>query len=283
MQDTIIIGDSHETLKTLPSDSVDCCITSPPYYALREYGIDGQIGQEETPDGYIEQLSRVFDEVFRLLKPTGTLFVNISDSYAGSGSFSCAPDEYVDYLRAHGSNNNKHIKNVHTYTDETYRRKCLLGIPYRLAFSLIQRGWYLRQDLIWAKPNCQPESVKDRWVRSHEHVFFFSKEPKYYFDISQIREYNAKTEQYRTQRDVIWQNVMPSPVGHIAAYPEALIQPFVLAACPADGLILDPFLGSGTTAVVALKNGRHFVGVELNPEFARKAEERVKIYQTPLF
>lgn len=282
----ILIGDALEQLKTIESGTVNTCVTSPPYYGLRDYGVDGQIGLEETPEQYISKLVAVFSEVKRVLRDDGTLWVNIGDSYAAQ----------------RGGTSSIGLKH-----------KDLIGIPWMLAFALRADGWYLRQDIIWAKPNPMPESVKDRCTKSHEYIFLLSKSPKYYYDAKAIKEpvseISLKRAEYgwdcdrpstknaslggdgihtekmgtrfvnpdgRNKRDVWTVTTKPFKGAHFAVFPPDLIEPCILAGCPADGLVLDPFTGSGTTGVVSLKNGRNFIGIELNPAYAQLAEERIK-------
>lgn len=347
MRDVILQGNCIDTLKTIPADSVDCCITSPPYYGLRDYGTgkwvggkpdcphrrlskfsentatghaqeelrgnvgdaiyktvcplcgavreDKQIGLEETPEEYIERLVSVFREVKRVLKPAGTLWVNIGDSYNNSKV-----------------GNTEVIKHKGVVTD-SFRKKMwvgakqkdLIGIPWLLAFALRNDGWYLRQDIIWHKPNPMPESVKDRCTKSHEYIFLLSKSPKYYFDYEAIQEEaitgettrDKSAEGYqadypngarfsegehvygkdgkRNKRDV-W-SVIPSHYkeAHFATFPEELVTPMVLAGCPKGGMVLDPFMGSGTTGAVAVLNKRHYIGCELNPEYIELSNRRI--------
>lgn len=301
--DIVYNEDCLQGLKRLPDNSVDCCVTSPPYYALRDYGCDGQIGQEDTPQAFIERLTEVFMEVHRVLKPTGTLWVNIGDSYCGTGD----KGDYKDPKNANGRNGQAVSK---TKIVDGCKQKDLIGIPWMLAFSLRNAGWYLRQDIIWYKPNTMPEPVKDRCTKAHEYIFLFSKTKKYYFDYEQIsepcadqerknyqsgsrshginpdRHDNDKGERFKTwkprtsesedgnevcnvrnKRDVWSVNVMPDLSAHFAVYPEELIRPCILAGCPKGGVVLDPFMGSGTTARVARHWGRHYVGFELNPDY----------------
>lgn len=323
--DQVLIGDCRSMLQSLPDGIVDTCVTSPPYYGLRDYGtgewvggepncphrrtskfsvktitghaqkelagnvgdaiykticplcgarrVDKQIGLEETPEEYIEELVQVFREVKRVLKDDGTLWVNIGDSY----NFD----------------------------------KNLIGIPWMLAFALRSDGWYLRQDIIWHKPNPMPESVKDRCTKSHEYIFLFSKKPKYYFDHEAIQE-EAKAEyegrykyefmtgkqqehfrpdgavntmgikEYtgmRNKRDVWSVTTKPCKESHFAVFPEDLIEPCILAGCPVGGLVLDPFFGSGTTGRVAIKLNRHYIGIELNPEYVKISDKRTNNIQ----
>lgn len=285
MAETILLGDAVGQLCTLDADSVHCCVTSPPYYGLRDYGVPGQIGQETTPEEYIGKLIQVFREVRRVLRPDGTLWLNIGDSY---------------------------------------RNKNLIGIPWMLAFALRADGWYLRQDIIWYKPNAMPESVKDRCTKSHEHVFLLAKSARYYFDAVAIREpvmgdstkrylrmcggqadtaalprfggskYGDSTSEetryksgkeykptpYRNKRDVWIIGASGYQGTHFAVFPEKLVEPCVLAGCPEGGTVLDPFTGSGTTGVVAKRLRRNFTGIELNPEYREMALARIGAAET---
>lgn len=268
----LLLGDCLEKLKELPDNSVDCCITSPPYYGLRDYGVSGQIGLEQTPQEYVQKMVNVFSEVKRVLKPNGTLWLNLGDSYG--------------------------------------KQKQLIGIPWRVAFALQDSGWYLRQDIIWHKPNPMPESIRDRCTKAHEYIFLLSKSPKYYFDSEAIKEPskhpNAKASWSCESRKARGHQVGGKPVGneangtkyngsikrnkrsvwtvtpkhfkgaHFATFPPDLIEPCVLAGCPKEGIVLDPFMGSGTTGLVAKKHGRDFIGIELNEEYLKIAEKRIK-------
>jgi len=333
--DKIYNEDCLDGLKKLPDNSIDCCVTSPPYYALRDYGVDGQIGLEETPEEYIRKLTDVFMEVHRVLKPEGTLWLNIGDSYfAHNGSRGNKSSNGGDTLRGQ---DNEYQPAPKYKSESNCKSKDLIGIPWMLAFSLRNAGWYLRQDIIWHKPNPMPESVKDRCTKSHEYIFLLSKSQKYYFDYEAIqeqatsqdveqlkkirfggtkygqnddkhfqtysgKEYNPRTKncQYdgqqpnsmhlrreqglpdkeyvvRNKRDVWSVNVKPDSVAHFATYPEELIMPCILAGCPSGGVVLDPFMGSGTTARVARKLNRHFVGFELNPEYCKIIEKKIQV------
>ena len=303
MKDCILHGNNIETLKTIPDESVDCCITSPPYYGLRDYGVAGQIGLEESPEEYIDKLVIVFREVKRILKSDGTLWVNIGDSYAtGGGRYKRQQSKNAGV----GANNEKAQNSVpFVGTPDGCKGKDLIGIPWLLAFALRNDGWYLRQDIIWHKPNPMPESVKDRCTKSHEYIFLLSKSPKYYFDYEAIQEpanYKDATgikfggtkygdsadtkfatysgNEYssngtRNKRDV-W-SVIPSHYkeAHFATFPEELVTPMLLAGCPKDGVVLDPFMGSGTTGAVAILNKRHYIGCELNKEYIEMANRRI--------
>jgi DNA modification methylase len=372
----ILQGDTLQVLKTLPNNSIDCCVTSPPYYALRDYGtalweggdpncphcrtskisektitghkamnekghvvldaiykdicplcgakrIDKQIGLEETPEKYIEKLTEVFMEVYRVLRPEGTLWLNIGDSYNGYKGNANSEYNDSDYV---GGKNGVHPTRKSGYGLEckNLKPKDLIGIPWMLAFSLRNAGWYLRQDIIWHKPNPMPESVTDRCTKSHEYIFLFSKSQKYYFDYKAIQEpantqvnvsihktdenknidnneklHNTKNCQYngqnpntihlrreegladkeysvRNKRDVWSVNVKPFKEAHFATYPTELIKPCILAGCPIDGIVLDPFMGAGTTALVARSNDRNYVGIELNPQYIDIANKRLE-------
>ena len=318
-KNTIINGNSLEVLKSLPDNSIDCCVTSPPYYALRDYGCDGQIGLEETPEKYIESLCDVFSEVRRVLTPEGTLWLNIGDSYNGN---KVGNTEVVKNKKVSESND------FHKKLWGGAKPKDLIGIPWMLAFALRSQGWYLRQDIIWQKPNPMPESVTDRCTKSHEYIFLLSKSQKYYFDYEAIQEeatssdkprvfgannqkgtlrndigrvYKPRTKncQYdgqrpnsmhlareagmsdeiypvRNKRDVWTVNTKPCKEAHFATYPFELIKPCILAGCPEDGIVLDPFMGSGTTAIVARSLNRNYLGVELNPEYIKIAHKRLE-------
>lgn len=308
--DSIYTGDCLEILKSMPDASVHCCITSPPYYALRDYGVDGQIGREATPKEYISRLTDVFAEVRRVLRPDGTLWLNISDTYAGKGN----QGNYVDKKNPKGRNGQTVALNNKV---EGCKPKDMIGIPWMLAFALRDEGWYLRNDIIWMKENPMPESVKDRCARCYEHIFLFSKSRRYFFDhraiaepiapgtaerlkrgmkggnkygsgvpgqakpqpINQFRAHGSITDDQinplRNKRDVWIINTVPFKGGHYAAYPPKLVETCLLAGCPEGGIVLDPFMGSGTTGLVAQNMNRHYVGIELNPEYTELAKARI--------
>jgi DNA modification methylase len=296
---TIINGDCLEVLKTLPEGSIDCCVTSPPYYALRDYGVDGQLGLEETPEKYIEKMTEVFMEVYRVLKDDGTLWLNIGDSYWGGGWRNASLNEHSgDIQKAHKGTHCGEQMPACKGMSGVYKPKDLIGIPWMLAFSLRNAGWYLRQDIIWHKPNPMPESVTDRCTKSHEYVFLLSKSPKYYFNHEAIQEpaiyagdnrgeradsrrgtymnsMSGITKEMRNKRDVWSINVKPCKEAHFATYPFELVKPCILAGCPEDGVVLDPFMGSGTTALVAKGLGRNYLGIELNPQYVELANKRL--------
>ena len=300
---TILHGDSLEMLKTIPSSTVDCCVTSPPYYGLRDYGVNGQIGLEETPEEYVQKLVAVFREVKRVLKDDGPLWVNIGDSYCGTGD----KGDYRDPKYKDGRNGQvvSRTKNVFGL-----KHKDLIGIPWMLAFALREDGWYLRQDIIWHKPNPMPESVRDRCTKAHEYIFLLSKSRRYYYNYKAIQEptttYDSnirnrdigkmnntpgrshmnglKHNMYkvRNKRDVWSVPVRPFKGAHFATFPEELIKPCVLAGSRENGIVLDPFFGSGTTGVVATKFNRGFIGIELNSDYISIAKQRLESVQTEL-
>lgn len=365
----VLLGDCSEVLKTLPDEICDCCVTSPPYYGLRDYGtgtwvggdpncphrrtskyspntatghaqeelvgnvgdaiyktvcplcgavrVDKQIGLEETPQEYIQKLVEVFREIKRVLKDDGTLWVNIGDSYWGSGSRGFDfTDKFTDASKLQqGSKGTTDLHNLPKLVGnkDGYKNKDLIGIPWMLAFALRDDGWYLRQDIIWHKPNPMPESVKDRCTKSHEYIFLLSKKPHYYFDYQALQEdavchpykrhdrgriayegkrteNNTTTAQQsfvtivdkRNKRDV-W-SVSPKPVkeAHFATFPEELIEPCIMGGSRKDSIVIDPFFGSGTTGRVATKLGRNYIGIELNPEYISISKRRNENVQMDL-
>ena len=305
----ILHGDSVEVLRRIPAETVHCCVTSPPYYGLRDYGIDGQIGREETPDRYIENLAAVFREVWRVLRPDGTLWVNIADSYAGSGKGWTGHNGIGNQEKRQG------FKSGNALIPDGCKEKDLIGIPWLLAFALRNDGWYLRNAVIWEKGNAMPESVKDRLTRSYEYVFLFAKSKKYYYDAAAIAEPTmaATTERmkrgrgqhkyadgtpgqkaqtinrpraagaiqdayipvFRNKRDVWKINTVPYGGAHFAAFPPKLAETCILAGCPPGGIVLDPFFGSGTAGLVAKQTGRQYIGIDINAEYCRLAAERI--------
>lgn len=259
----LLLGDAREILARLPRDSVQCVVTSPPYWSLRDYGIDGQIGLEESIDGFIKQLTLVFDEVRQVLRPDGTLWLNIGDSYTSGGRTWRAPDK----------KNIARAMSTRPPTPEGLKPKDLIGVPWRLAFALQDAGWYLRSDIIWNKPNAQPESVRDRPTRSHEYLFLLSREERYAYHVDAVQGPNQR--RIRSVWDVKTQ-ALPEASGHFATFPPDLIEPAILFATRPDDLVLDPFLGSGTTALVAARLGRRFAGIELNPDYLAMAKRRIE-------
>ena len=279
--DKIYCGDSLQVLQTLPDNCMDCCVTSPPYYALRDYGTDGQIGREATPEEYVSRITAVFHEVKRVLTPEGTCWLNIADTYCGTGSKADHQD------------------------------------PWLVALALRGDGWYLRSSIIWHKGNAMPESTRDRPTRCYEYVFLLTKSKKYYYDWQAVAEPIAPTTAVRLKSGVgkgnkyaatvpgqnqpqkinrprrkgAYTDEMISPVrsrrnvwqintasyrgGHFAAFPPKLAETCILAGCPVGGIVLDPFLGSGTTAAAAKSLSRRYVGIEINPEYCTLAKQRI--------
>lgn len=267
MENLLLVGDVRERLKELPDHSVHCCVTSPPYWGLRDYGKSSQIGLEHSPEEYVAELVAVFREVWRVLRDDGTLWLNLGDSYAGNNS--------------RASNNGRAgfgnpRDGVFERIGDGLKTKDLVGIPWRVAFALQADGWYLRQDIIWHKPNPLPESVKDRCTKAHEYIFLLSKSPRYYFDNQAIREPTIDLQDKRNRRDVWSVPVKPFKGAHFATFPTDLITPCILAGCPDGGIVLDPFFGAGTTGLVAQALNRGWVGCELNPVYAEIALKRIK-------
>lgn len=270
----LLVGDCLANLRTLNAASVNMCVTSPPYFGLRDYGHEGQIGLEQRAPEYVCGLVGVFAEVFRVLRDDGVLFVNIGDTYAG----------YKDGKFPAQSHNNGEQRGLplsgaphrsrELLQKDGFRDKELMGIPWRFAFAMRDAGWLLRQEIIWAKPNYTPEKVRDRFVRSHEHIFLFTKKSHYRFDGDAVRV-PAGNGVDKLRPDV-WNIPVSSYTGaHFATFPEQLIEPCILAGAPAGGVVLDPFMGAGTTAVVAERLGRQWVGCELNPTYADMALDRI--------
>jgi len=292
----IEFGDCREIMKRWKDAGVkiQTCVTSPPYYGLRDYGVEGQIGLEQTPKEYIENMVDVFNHVKELLADDGTLWVNIGDSYSSGGRTSTT-NQSLRGNTEYGVTRPPVIQGI--------KPKDLIGIPWMLAFALREAGWYLRQDIIWHKPNPMPESVTDRCTKSHEYIFLLSKSDKYYFDHLAIKEQgvtpagtkgakgsverqnqfgvNARPPEYkiydgmRNKRDVWSVNVRPYKGAHFATYPTALIEPCILAGSRKNDIVFDPFMGSGTTAQVALQHGRQYLGCELNKEYEKLQQERI--------
>jgi len=302
---TLHLGDCREILQTLPEQSVHCCVTSPPYFGLRDYGMAEQIGLEPTPEQFVAELVAVFREVRRVLRDDGTLWLNLGDSYNAAGrsghgtrigfkqGTNRASDVGADSCRPNVAN---------------LKEKDLVGIPWRVAFALQADGWYLRQDIIWHKPNPMPESVTDRCTKAHEYIFLLSKSARYYYDSEAIKEQgewcgkqlgivrgkkvraesmgrkpsgnevpgaDATAPDRRNRRSVWTVATKPYSGAHFATFPPALVEPCILAGCPVGGTVLDPFSGSATTGQVALANARNYIGCELNPEYHELAQRRL--------
>ena len=307
----IYCGDSLDILRTLPAESVDCVVTSPPYYCLRDYGIEGQIGLEKSPEVYIKRLTAVFEECRRVLTADGTMWVVIGDSYAGSGrGWGGKNDLYSRKIQPAASFATEFSK---PHKLQNYKNKDLIGIPWQLAFALRSGGWYLRQDIIWHKPNPMPESMRDRCTKAHEYVFLLSKSAKYYFNHNAMLEsakydgrkttthngsakyqnnaagistqtlskggrerWQQQNGKYLRNRRSVWTvPTRPFKGAHFATFPPDLIRACIEAGCPSNGVVLDPFMGAGTTAVVAKQLGCNYVGIELNSAYVDMAERRI--------
>lgn len=290
-------GDCLEILPTLPSASINCCVTSPPYFGLRDYGVDGQIGLESTPAEFVAKMVAVFREVRRVLRDDGTLWLNLGDSYAGAG--------YSNHVNTGGAQREQGGKQRHLL-GTGLKPKDIVGVPWRVAFALQDDGWYLRQDIIWSKPNPMPESVTDRCTKSHEYLFLLAKSERYYFDQTAMKEpsvcragtagswdgnrdfglpggqvrfgkpnLGGSIDGTRNRRSVWTVATQPFAGDHFAAFPTALIDPCVRASCPPGGVVLDPFTGAGTTGLVAARNGCNFTGIELNAKYVEIARRRI--------
>lgn len=275
----VIVGDCVKGMCLIEDNSVDTCVTSPPYFGLRDYGVAGQIGLETEVSDYVARLVDVFREVRRVLKPEGTAWVNLGDSYARAGGWS--NNNGLDGVsRAEGTRavSNTGGKRTSQKLPNGFKQKDLLGIPWRVALALQADGWYLRQDIIWSKPNPVPENVKDRCAKAHEYIFLLSKSARYRLDAEVFQEpavSDSDTYATRNKRSVWTVPTRSFKGAHFAVFPPELIEPCVLAGCPEGGTVLDPFGGSGTTAGVALKNRRNAILCELNPAYADLIDERV--------
>lgn len=261
----IIQDDSLNALTKYPDNTFQCCVTSPPYWGLRDYGIEGQIGAEMSLNEYINKLVAVFKEVYRVLTPDGTFWLNIGDSYTSGGRTWRQADKKYPVREM----------SYRAPTPEGLKPKDLIGVPWRLAFALQAEGWHLRSDIIWYKPNCFPESVKDRPTQSHEYLFLLSKSERYYYDHEAVKEPTKEKKGLRNRRSVWAINTESFKQAHFAVFPSALVKPCILAGSKPDSIVLDPFFGSGTVGEVCIQNNRRCVGIELNSEYTKLAEERI--------
>lgn len=300
----IEFGDCRETMREWARQGVKAqtCVTSPPYYGLRDYGHEGQIGLEETPEQYIQAMVEVFRCVWDVLEDSGTLWLNIGDSY-----YNYRPGKGQALVKQTVANNEQDLPQTCARRGnklDGLKEKDLIGIPWMLAFALRADGWYLRQDIIWHKPNPMPESVQDRCTKAHEYIFLLSKSQKYHYDIDAIKEEAHTTDASDRNRDEsrlnntpgrtrmaglttnhyetknkrsVWTvNTKPYEGAHFAVFPQDLIEPCILAGAPVGGVVLDPFMGSGTTAQVAQHLGRKYLGCELNPAYAELQSKRLQ-------
>ncbi len=265
---TVYLGDAAQILRQLPDRFFRCVVTSPPYWGLRDYGEDGQIGAEEDPTEYVSRLVEVFGEVRRVLRDDGTFWLNVGDSYTSGNRNYRAPDK----------KNPVRAMSYRAKTPTGLKPKDLIGVPWRLAFAVQQAGWYLRSDIIWEKPNCMPESVRDRPTRAHEYIFFFSKSLKYFYNGAAIAESRGRN------RRTIWSvPTEPFSGAHFATFPPKLIEPCILAGSEVGDWVLDPFFGSGTVGVVCEGLSRKYVGIELNSKYVQLSLKRISNTQKLLF
>jgi site-specific DNA-methyltransferase (adenine-specific) len=268
----ILQGDALTMLRTLPDESVQMAITSPPYWNLRDYHVSGQLGLEQSYEEYISNLCAVFDEVKRVLRPDGTCWVNLADSYSGSGKG--PPGMMPKKLHRFGCA-------IPPTPRSDIPKKSLCLIPFRFAIEMLRRGWLLRNVIIWHKPNAVPESVTDRFTIDFEYLFFFAKSPRYYFQQQfepSTQPMTMLTRPMSRNKRSVWAIPTQGFAGnHFATYPEALLETPILAGCPVGGVVLDPFLGSGTTALVAERLGRRWLGIELNPDYVHLAAQRLAV------
>lgn len=304
----IMLGNVMDILPTLPAASIDCTVTSPPYYGMRDYGVPpsvwdqtgecehhwseplpgqsrfcklcnawlGSLGLEPTPQLYVRHLDAVFQEVHRVLTRDGTLWLNLGDSYAGSGKGKgSGRNKYTNTGRGKATPGER-LYGPPTPIPPGLRRKNLLGIPWRTAFALQDNGWILRKDVIWQRPNTPPESVKDRPTSEHEYLFMLTKQPLYHYDADAIAEPTASGQGSRNKRSVWRINNKPYAGDHPSSFPVELPETCLLASCPPDGTVLDPFCGSAATGVAALRHGRSFIGIDVNPLYERLAHQRIR-------
>ena len=274
MRDLILFGDCRDTL-TQFDEKARCCVTSPPYYGLRNYGDEeNQIGHEQTPEEYVEEMVKVFRLVRECLTDDGTVWLNIGDSY-----YNYRPGKGQALSKQTLAKNDQDLPSKCARRGnklEGLKEKDLIGIPWLLAFALRADGWYLRQDIIWNKPNPMPESVRDRCTKSHEYIFLLSKSQNYYFDVDAIKE---PTRRKRSVWDI---TKKPYKDAHFAVFPPDLIEPCIKAGSERGDIILDPFMGSGTTAMVSKQLGRDYIGCELHEEYGKLIQDRLQPYHNPL-
>jgi DNA modification methylase len=326
MSHILLTGDAEDQLSELPGNLFQCCITSPPYWGLRDYKVDGQIGLEDSPEQYIRSLMHVFREVYRVLREDGTFWLNLGDSYgrdAAKGQHKPGDSGKQAYIYDNGGGRASSMSDIYSLD---LKPKELVGIPWKVAFAFSEWGWYLRSDIIWHKPNPMPESVMDRPTRSHEYLFLLTKSEQYYYDHESVKEQAVSTHpsgngykrdasgrggknsfrgqghmkdgngpanregrnmtnigvgSTRNLRDVWTINTKPFKGAHFAVFPEALVEPCILAGSQPGDLILDPFMGSGTVGVVSQRLDRIFTGIDLNPDYVRLAEDRISKSGSP--
>jgi len=268
----IICGDVRDVLVELPSNSAQCVVTSPPYWGVRDYGVAGQIGAEPVLRDYVRTLTAIFREVRRVLRPDGTLWLNIANTYSSGGR---------TWRDADAKNKGRGMS-YRPPTPEGLKPKDLVGVAWMVAMELQLDGWFLRNDIIWNKPNCQPESVKDRLTVSHEYVFMFSKEERYLFNQDSILEPRKDGNGQKNRRTVWNINTEAYADAHFAVFPTELVRPCILAGSRPGDLVLDPFFGAGTVGLVALELGRRCVGIELNESYVAMVRRRIAAVQMSL-
>jgi len=268
----ILKGDTRDIIRRLPTNAFQCAITSPPYWGVRDYGVADQIGAEPDLTKYIDSLVDVFAEVRRVLRPDGTFWLNIGNTYTSGGR----------KWRDEDSKNKGRAMSYRPPTPEGLKKKDLIGVAWMLAMACQNEGWYLRNDIIWYKPNCQPESVKDRFTVSHEYLFLFTKSEKYSFYQEATKEPTTLGNGLKNRRTVWPVNTEPCADAHFAVFPRALVRPCVLASTRGNDLILDPFYGAGTVGIVAKELGRRCVGIEINPDYVQIAKRRTSGVQAAL-
>ena len=312
---TIICGDALEVVKTFPDESIDCVVTSPPYWQLRNYGWKGQWGLEKTYMEYLENLWALMDEIRRILKPSGTVWVVLGDTYFGSGNDSYKSKEGISQNRKNRKVGKVSPAKANTYPANKLKRKCLSLIPHRFAIGCIERGWIVRNDIIWAKQNAMPGSIKDRFSKLHEYLFFMVRNQRYFFDMDSIREPYAETTAIRAKYPMVaigqekkirggkgmkqgsmGKSMQLNPKGknpgsvsdfwkipvrgshdkHYAQFSNALIEKPILAGCPKGGIVLDPFCGLGTTCLTAKENGRKYIGIDGSKAYCKQARDLLK-------
>jgi len=268
----VLHGDTREIIRCLPDNSFQCVVTSPPYWGVRDYGVQRQIGAEAELDAYLDTLVDVFREVRRVLKPEGTFWLNIGNTYTSGG-------------RKWRQEDNKNKGRAMSYRPQTppgLKKKDLIGVAWLLALKCQRDGWYLRNDIIWYKPNCQPESVKDRFTVAHEYLFLFSKSEQYYFNQEAIKERTSDGNGLKNKRTVWSINTEPCPDAHFAVFPKGLIRPCILAGSRPNDIILDPFYGAGTVGIISKELKRKCVGIELKEEYIDIADKRTSAVQPTL-